>query len=228
MIVSHRHRFIFIKTRKTAGTSVELALSVHCGPRDIITQELPEDEELRSSIGGVGPQNTAVPLHRWRARDLKAWLRRRELPEFLPHVPAKAARSWLPTGVWRRYFKFTIERNPWERAVSLYWWRTRDLPVRPSMSDYLMSVSDTSLTNAYLYTIRGRIAVDRVIQYDNLDSELGELSRDLELPKPLSLPRAKAGYRQDSRSYREVLGEPELSRIARVCRPEIELFGYQF
>ena len=37
MIVSHRHRFIFLKTRKTAGTSIELFLFPHCGAEDIVT-----------------------------------------------------------------------------------------------------------------------------------------------------------------------------------------------
>ena len=32
MIVSHEHKFIFLKTKKTAGTSIELALSELCGP----------------------------------------------------------------------------------------------------------------------------------------------------------------------------------------------------
>ncbi len=31
MIISHRHSFVFVKTTKTAGTSVEIALSKHCG-----------------------------------------------------------------------------------------------------------------------------------------------------------------------------------------------------
>lgn len=34
--ISHEHRFMLIKTRKTAGTSVEIALSRSCGPDDII------------------------------------------------------------------------------------------------------------------------------------------------------------------------------------------------
>lgn len=53
MIVSHKYKFIFIKTAKTAGTSTEIALSRICGPDDIITPfMISEDEELRMSMGG--------------------------------------------------------------------------------------------------------------------------------------------------------------------------------
>ena len=37
MIISHSHRFIFIKSEKTAGTSIEAALSAHCSGDDIVT-----------------------------------------------------------------------------------------------------------------------------------------------------------------------------------------------
>jgi hypothetical protein len=37
MILSHEHKFIFLRTKKTAGTSIELALFELCGPNDVIT-----------------------------------------------------------------------------------------------------------------------------------------------------------------------------------------------
>jgi len=39
MIVSRRHRFIFIKTHKTAGTSIEISLSRYCGASDIVSKD---------------------------------------------------------------------------------------------------------------------------------------------------------------------------------------------
>ena len=54
MIISHRHKFVFLKPRKVAGTSVEVALARHCGEEDIVTPigtfdpEWDEDQYARS------------------------------------------------------------------------------------------------------------------------------------------------------------------------------------
>ncbi len=37
MICSHVHKFVFIKTTKTASTSIEMGLERFCGPQDIVT-----------------------------------------------------------------------------------------------------------------------------------------------------------------------------------------------
>jgi len=37
MIISHEHKFIFIKTARTVGISIEVFLSQQRGPSDIVT-----------------------------------------------------------------------------------------------------------------------------------------------------------------------------------------------
>ena len=45
MIISHKHRFIFIKNRKVGSTSVEQALQPICGPDDVLTPDHLHDTE---------------------------------------------------------------------------------------------------------------------------------------------------------------------------------------
>ena len=63
MIASHAHRFVFVKTRKTAGTSLEIALSRHCGPDDIVTRISPADEELPRRRRGSAPAERRHRAH---------------------------------------------------------------------------------------------------------------------------------------------------------------------
>lgn len=59
MIYSDEKKFIFIKSNKSAGTSVEIALSriIPFGSDSIVTPISPEDEVTRLRLGGSPPQN---------------------------------------------------------------------------------------------------------------------------------------------------------------------------
>ena len=57
MLISHRHKFIFLKTQKTAGTSLEIALSAFLSKQDVIAPLsrkwpwLSDDESTRRQPG---------------------------------------------------------------------------------------------------------------------------------------------------------------------------------
>ena len=213
MIASHQHRFIFLKTRKTAGTSVEIALSKVCGPDDIITEISPEDEALRTAAGGRPPQNfDSPPLPR------KAY----------NHMGAKAAREVVGEAAWRDYFTFAIERNPWDAVVSLYYWKYKDRPELPDFEQYVSEVWIEQLSNnRRMYRIQGRIAVDRVLRYERLAEELQEVWDHLGLPGAPELPRAK-GHARPAGHYRDLYTPASRDRVAKVFADSIETFGYEF
>ncbi len=228
MIVCHAHKFIFIKTRKTAGTSVEIALSKYCGPDDIITRITPGDEKIRAELGYRGPQKDRYPLSSYQPKDWGYLLTRGKRPKLYNHLPAAEARQRLGDEIWNSYFKFTIERNPWDRAVSLYYWRTRDAKARPSFTQYLTDTAPDQLSNFDVYAIDGAVAMDHVIRFEQLSSDLARVAERLGLPGTTELPNAKGGVRKDKRPYRESYGDQEREIIARACSREIAHFGYEF
>lgn len=214
VIVSHEHRFVFMKTRKTAGTSVEIALSRVCGPDDVITPVTEEDEVLRRSAGGRGPQNFESPPGLGRTA--------------FNHMPVSMVRTMLGRRTFESYFSFAVERNPWDAVVSLYHWRFRDSEPGP-FGDYVASeaVATFAAKNQRIYRLRGTVAVDRVLRYESLDAELAEVWSRLGLPGSPALPRAKAGTRPPG-SYRTYYDDASRERVAELFAAPIADLGYEF
>lgn len=234
MIISHKHRFIFLKTTKTAGTSVELALSRFCGPDDVITPLSAEEEQIRREIGGQPPQHY-LPTSWLQYTGLDWWklLSRGKRPQrFMEHMPARKIRRRVGREVWDQYYKFCIVRNPWDRVLSQYYWRQRHLGEEemPSVMEFLDSGHTKSLLRKGfgLYTLNGEVAVDRLCRYETLQEDLEEVRQHLGLPEPVALPRAKTGIRRDRRHYSRVLTNDEKERIGKLFRKEIELMGYEY
>jgi hypothetical protein len=244
MIISHEHKFIFLKTRKTAGTSIEIALSRFCGERDIFTRITSEDEMLRERLSPRGPHNLRVPLTKYTPEDrarldcLFGARNRKGAPGpyyyYRRHMAAEQVRALIGTTIWNEYYKFCFERNPWDRAISQYFWRTRECEPRPSLLEFLRSQYAIGppdfggLSNFGIYSVGGDIAVDRVGLYENLDFELEWIAVLLDLPGEIKLPRAKGTAREDRRHYRDVMGHEESSIVTQVCAEEIARLGYSF
>jgi hypothetical protein len=226
MIINHRYKFIFLKTRKTAGTSIEIALSQFSGPQDVITPISDEDEATRAELGFKGPQNFLVPFRYYRKMDWVDFIRRRERLPHSNHDCAGFIRRTIPKDVWDSYFKFCFERNPFDKAVSAYYWSTRE--PRPEINGFLEAAPVGLLSNWNTYTINDQVVADFVGRYENLEDDLGEVSARLALPKALSLPWAKSGYRSDRRHFSEVLNSKGRARIEITCAKEIAHFGYSW
>ena len=230
MIISHKYKFIFLKTNKTAGTSIEIALSGVCGDDDIISPISPEDEKTRSALGYRGPQHHRAPAREYSIVDVaKLLLKGRKKNRFYNHMPASKVKALIPDDTWNNYYKFCFERNPWDRVISLYYWRCKTEP-RPSIKQFIDSGALKRLKRKglELYSIDGQIAVDKVCRFENIAAELESIRTQLGITEKLELPHAKSRFRKDKRSYREILDEEQKTRIADMFSDEIKLMGYEF
>ncbi len=235
MIISHKHKFIFIRTNKTAGTSIEIVLSKLCGEKDIITKvSPPEDEEFRKQFCDRGPQNYFIPFSCYTLRDWSRYIRKGKRKTYSGHASAKDIKRVVDKKIWNEYFKFCFERNPWDRVISLYYfslprWQRNGKP-ELSISEFINSREIRSLKKWGFnnYTIRGNIVVDKVCLYEKLDEELKMVCERLGIQEKLELPRAKGNYRADRRHYREILSDEDREAVARMFVDEIALFNYKY
>lgn len=221
MIVNHKYKFIFIKTRKTASTSMEIALSKFCGPGDILTKFSDADEEIRRSLGYVGPQNNFFRLK----SETQEW------KKLISHTPSEFAEKLLGTTIWNSYFKFCFERNPFDKAISRYYWEMRKYPnEKPSLSAFLHAAPTWMLSNWDHYSINDEVALDFVGRYEFIQGDFRHIERQLGLPEKIVMPeyKSKGGYRTNRQHYSELLSGKDRELIERVCGNEIEAFGYSW
>ena len=228
MIVSHRHRFIFIKTVKTAGTSIEVFLAPHCGRDDVLTPIFPPvaPHEARNHAGYFNPLPELLgPRIVPPRRTLRDLLRRRR---FFNHMPARLVRARVPRAVWDGYLTFCVERNPWDKTLSHYHMLRHRADGTLTLDDYLRQ--GRLAHNLGRYTdAHGAVMVDRVVRYERLQEDLAEVFEHLGIPFDGSLGvRAKGHFRRDRRPYQDVFTPAQRDEVARLFASEIALHGYTF
>ncbi|MCB1866211.1 MAG: sulfotransferase family 2 domain-containing protein [Chromatiales bacterium] len=230
MIVSHEHRFIYIKTFKTASTSVEAALAPVCGERDIIT---PASRERMAERPGQRAQNWRLehPLVPRRSvwRRILGRPERRYHPSvgYYEHMPAWRVRAYLGERIWNEYFKFSFERNPWDRQVSWYHYKTKSARTRPGFDAFLADRKRAWVDNFALYSIDGEIALDFIGRYESLAADFSRVLSTLALEGQVELPRTNVSTR-NSDDYRGYYTDQTRVQIGNWYAREIELFGYTF
>jgi len=176
MILSHKYKFIFIKTTKTAGTSLEVALSRYCGKDDIITPILPPVElhEPRNDSG------------------------------FYNHIGASEIKSKVHPDVWKNYFKFTFERNPYDKMVSWYWWIKHQHHINENFKEFCLKCEDGIYdlpTDFEKYSIDEKIVVDFIGKYESLSVDFENVCKDLNIPFDGNITKEKAYSRQNNNHH---------------------------
>lgn len=240
MIVSFEHAFIFLKTRKTGGTSVEIALTPWCGAEDILTPISVEDEVARMLEGAVQARNYSTDptletafTRAVLARDgpggtaIVGMLMRRG--DFYNHVPAATVQAKLPRDFWNKAFKFTIERHPYEKVFSRAYFEMSKVGASPTeLESFVWRAIDAGIIDdTGIYTIDGAIVVDELMRQENIEEDFQRIASRLGLAKPKSLPKAKSISRPDRRPAREFLSLEQRRSIFRQCERTFGLLGYE-
>lgn len=217
MLISHSNKFIFVKTKKTAGSTVENVLvnNFFDMSQDVCTGSKIDDTP-RVNIGPKLPNQ----------------------PD--GHRPWHMIRDLVGDQVWNDYTTFTVERNPWEKVVSEFYWKTEREPQLKQYSDDQSNFEyfvDKVLGSWYaapqdweLYGMGDQLMVDHVIQYNQLAEQFTSLMNHLGVnitQEMVTGTKMKSGYRK--KHYTELFTDQRhIDKVATMFHQEISFFNYQF
>lgn len=214
MIICHPLRLIFIKTKKVAGTSFEIAVSKFCGPDCVITPISAPDEQLRQSLGFRGPQNY---LDKGNGG----------APIFFNHMTSSQVCEQVGLNLWMDYVKVAIVRNPFDVAISRYYWEGGS-NLGLTFLEYVKKNASHIAENSRIAPLEGKYKLDAYCRYEYLKSDLAAIGAE-NVWEVLSSIRAKANVRPGNTDMSFVYSKyPEaISIVAAMAAPEIEAFGYR-
>jgi hypothetical protein len=155
------------------------------------------------------------------------------------HVGASKVMAY-DRNAWKNYFKFCFVRNPWDHAVSDYYWRLhcRGNP-NVSFREFLLRLDDPSRddpekllppirTNWEIYTINDEIAVDFVGRFENLDEDLSKVGRRIGISLDLrSVNESKGEIRNRKRSIEEHYDDVCIDLVSKIYAKEISTFSFE-
>ncbi len=217
MLLSPRHRFLFVHIAKTGGTSVREAL-----------------QGLRWRDPWYWPMFLCSRLSHLSGHRIATKLPR--------HAKAIAAKEMLPREYYDSLFKFAFVRNPWDLQVSSFHHIRRERPqflgghtefepflrwkLDPERPYQYHLDTSIELQSDYLIDLHRKLIVDFIGRYERLHEDFATACERIGIATP-ALPHARKATdrRQDYRAYyRDATAELVATHFA----ADVELLGYRF
>lgn len=213
-MISHRHKCIFIHIPKCAGTSIKYFLF----PSENIHWYDPNYE----AVHGWCPERKFFMQHATTTQLLETELITRDQ--------------------WDTYFKFTFVRNPWDRAVSDYFWLMKDQNIKDTFTNYLNGAGKfypylhDEGTNYYrgehvlpqtkFFNTSGPNQLDFVGRFESFETDMNTVLSHLNVKQPFEvhMNKRKKSKRHYSRMYSDQLRD----KVSESYWDDISLLGYSF
>lgn len=215
MILSNKHKFIFIKTPKTAGTSVQMALKQICAYTDIV-------------MYGMINEMTKYKLNGW--------------SEFVSlfDIPFLYYLRYQEKIKLNDYFSFSFVRNPWSKLISRYLYLIKRKVIDEKYKagpvsfnnwiknewifDHEKHIHDNPMT--WICHPDGQIAIDFVGRYETLQQDFRYICYKI---NAINLELYHCNKAQiDVCDYRSWYTQETKNIVKDICELEIKTFNYDF
>lgn len=244
MLVSPKNKFIFFKSMKTAGSSIEMVLLNYCGENALC----------------AGSQiSTADKSFEYPPRNNKDHLDR---VKFHAHTWPGLFKSKIKNyNIFEDYKKVSVVRNPWDQIVSYYWYAMNSKSENIDFKNTLIKKSDSKrkaqikfekwfskvgLYNSYMENdlhhycppseyiggINEKFIdeeIDYYIIFEDLNKSFREVAKKI-IPEfgDESLPRLKTGNRKLKKHYSWYYNSYTRKKAEKYFVKTINKFNYKF
>jgi hypothetical protein len=232
-IISHKRKYIFIHLPKVAGNSMKRLL-------EPINQADADSEFWYRQYFKI--RRTGIHL------GFRTYPRGIALLK--AHATAKQVKANVRKQYFDNYFKFGFVRNPWDRQLSFYNWMLKLNPrqswyehqkhvkARKDFNDFMewYHLSGDRKANFgqfwhvqkdFLFDTDGTQLVDFIGRFENLAEDFEYVKKQIGIEEHNLRHHNKSRDRKP-RDYRKAYTDKTAELIAKICKEDIDTFGYTF
>lgn len=207
MLISNKHKFIFIHIYKNAGTSISSALLPFAANK--IQQKI----SIVATKFGFSYPFGPTP--------------------YQGHITTTDLIAKMGKEKFESYFSFAIVRNPWDWQVSLYTYMLKNknhhqhrlISSFNSFDEYVewVCAKKVRLQRDFIFSKENEQLVDLVGRFEHLDADFQKICSQIGVN--VTLPRLN---RSKSTPYQEFYNKRTIELVSKTFAPDIETFGYEF
>ena len=212
-MISHQHQCIFVHIPKNAGASIEKIIWPNEAERseDLLWMGFKEPHRNAFQTGG------------------------------LQHLYARNILKAVGQKTFDRYFKFTIVRNPWDKAVSQYLYLQKRWDLRQflrikrhaSFKEYLDLIRKNDHVHwapqiNFILDQSGNSMVDFVGRFENYENDVRSILKNIKFIEPggtLDIPHINKTKRKPYWVYYD---DESIEMVREIYSRDIEYFDYRF
>ena len=207
MIISNKHKFIFVAIPKTATHAIRFALRKHLDEKTdweqvglFVQKSLPFEELAKLGNG---------------------------------HIKCTDIKPFLGQKTWQEYFKFAIVRNPYDRFISYCFFMNReDISFKKNALEQMKKIIINKKVHKNLWFINqhhfisdknGVLMVDFVGKYERLVEYYQQICTKIGIPSE-KLSKINSSIHNN---YKEYYDDELRQAVFEFYRQDFELFGYK-
>lgn len=229
MLISHRKKFIYTSTGRSASTSVEAYFQPYCYPDGQCPKITNGFAQYVGEVGIVGFRGTIHP------GDNVKW-------GF--HMQAKKVYSYIGPEIWNSYFKFCTIRNPFDKMISHFYHQLLNKTIELSPEKFIIYCAargkddieifrnwllENPATNRETYVIQGQICMDFFVRYENLLEDINFVCEKIGIkyePQNLPIFNMHGTARKEEYDIADYYDRRSVEVIEQRYAWELEQFGY--
>ena len=258
MIISHKHKFIFLHARKCAGTTMEIIINKYLGPNDIQIGSWVETLANSGNFNKKAIKNSFFSisaLKRTYKKLISNTLTGRGInlsnvintsikqvyKDRLGPNPASSSAEMVKDfdpKAWNNYFKFAFVRNPFEFEISDYFWRTKNFDKKIEFKDFLkrklfISEDPENLvpsppTNWPIYSINNKLVLDHIGQFEDLNNHISIIEKHIGLKLDISNYPVAKKGAYNASSAKNLYDLESIEMVRTLHHNELKFFKYNY